>query len=430
MTETTTDELRAARWVAVLFLLVVLTQRFSLPNQPIPLLLPVIGAWTVAAHAKGVVIVDRARLGFWLAAACIGALVMPVQAQLVPGAQISITAWGLLVAVWLPFIVRLVHGSTAAYLAMLRYATWIGVGLAALCLLMMASQFAGLPYQDFFSLVVPGPLQMDGFVITYPITYGSAIYRANGWLGLEPSMVSAQLGLALLSAILVKARSWQIVMILAGLAAAVSGSGIAIAGVGLAVMLVFRSRKLVVRYLPVAAIALVAIVRTPFGQSLIGRSTEFQNQNSSTSLRALQPYQELFPIWRGHLSGVLLGYGPGSSQRVVESFGIVGLLVPSPAKIFFEYGLLAGGVVAAMMLVCYWGGPSRAFAASLFVSLWVLQPGTTTMVIVAPLLIFVTLWSPRVEGPIEGPILQPPEERLQNARSASTATKTTVGSEP
>jgi hypothetical protein len=66
------------------------------------------------------------------------------------------------------------------------------------------------------------------------------------------------------------------------------------------------------------------------------------------------------------------------------------------------------------------------FSVSLLVSLWVLQPGTTTMVIVAPLLIFVTLWSPRVEAPIEGPVLRPPPDVPQ----LNTATKATIGSQP
>ncbi len=425
MRKATPEELRAARWVAGLFLLVVLTQRFALPD-PVPLVLPIVGAWTLAAAARGVVVVDRTRLAFWLVGAGAGALIMPVQAAVVPGAQISIMAWGLLVAVWLPFVARLVHRSTAAYLAMLRYATRIGLGLATLCLFMMASQYAGLPYRDVFADVIPVALQLDGFVITYPVAYGSGIFRANGWLGLEPSMVSAQLGLALLAAILVRARAWQIAVLLGGLASTVSGSGIVIAGIGLLVMLVFRSRALVTRYLPVAVVSVVAILLTPVGQTLLGRSTELQSTNSSASLRATEPYQLLLPLWREHLSGVLLGYGPGSSQRLVEASGVVGLLVPSPAKLFFEYGLIAGSVLAAMMLVCYWGGPSRVFSVSLLVSLWVLQPGTTTMVIVAPLLIFVTLWSPRVEAPIEGPVLRPPPEVPQ----LNTATKATIGSQP
>ena len=98
---------------------------------------------------------------------------------------------------------------------------------------------------------------------------------------------------------------------------------------------------------------------------------------------------------------------------------MLGLLVPSPAKVFFEYGLVAGVVLAAFLLGCYWGGPSRAMGLSLLVSLWLLQPGVTTMVIVAPLLAMVTLWSPRPGLPIEK--LLPEREPLQSGQARRQA---------
>jgi hypothetical protein len=48
-----------------------------------------------------------------------------------------------------------------------------------------------------------------------------------------------------------------------------------------------------------------------------------------------------------------------------------------------------------MIVVCYLGGHSRALGISLLVSLWTLQPGTTTMLVVMPVLFLVTWWSPR-----------------------------------
>jgi hypothetical protein len=59
------------------------------------------------------------------------------------------------------------------------------------------------------------------------------------------------------------------------------------------------------------------------------------------------------------------------------------------------------------MLMCYWGSPSRTFGLALLASLLVLQPGTTTIVIVAPLLVLVTLWSPRTGEPIEKLLPEP-----------------------
>lgn len=418
ITPPTMQERRSARWVAGLFLLIVLLQRFSVPGLPeVALLIPVIILWVVLALIRQVVVLDQSRLTWWLAAAFLTSAAMLIQDRWVPGAEISITAWGLIFAVWLPFTVRLAHRGAAGYLAMLRYVSAIAATLAAGAVVMVGTQLLGVPYRDWFAERVPEFLQLGGFVLSYPIVYGSEIFKANAWIGLEPSMVSVQIGLGLLAAIFVRARIVVVVLLLLGLIATVSGSGIVMVAVGLTVMLFHRCRALLLRYAGLALITVVASTFTPFGQLLLNRSTEFQSSGSSASLRALEPYSVLYPRWIGELSGVIFGYGPGSSQRVVNETNILGLLVPTPAKIFFEYGLIAGLILAAFMLMCYWGSPSRTFGISLLVSLIVLQPGTTTVVIVAPLLVLVTLWSPRTGQPIEN--LLPPVPPAEPAPSTS-----------
>lgn len=395
-------EHRAARWVSVLLVLVVLLQRVATPGVPdLSFLVPVVLLWTGFAAAAGVVRFDRSRLTWWMAAASITAMAMLAQNALVAEAEISITAWGLFMAVWLPFTVRLRTAGTSGYRLFLTSATNVLTSLAVVTVAMVGSQLAGLPYRDWFASLVPQSLQLGGFVITYPISYGSPIYRGNAWIGLEPSMISAQLGLGVLAAILSGARIWKMVVLLVGLIATVSGSGIAIVVVGLVVVLLSSGRRMLARYSLLGLITVAATTLTPFGQLLLDRSTELQSSGSSASLRALEPYAVLWPAWVENFTGVLLGYGPGSSQRLVANTNVLGLLVPSPAKVFFEYGIIPGLVLAAFLAISYIGGPSRAFSLSLFISLWFFQPGTTTMVIVAPVLLFVTLWSPRVGPPLE-----------------------------
>jgi hypothetical protein len=387
-----------ARWVGVLFLLIVLLQRISLPNQPISVLVVVLPLWAVAAVARGVAEIDRTRMVAWLGMSAITAAVMLLQFKIVPDADVSVTAWGLLVAVWLPFTIRLVERGTDVYLAALRYVVRIAGVLAVLAVAMVLIQLLGVAYQDYFRTVVPPSLQLGGFVITYPMTYGSPIYKSNAFLGLEPSTISAQLGLGLLAAPFVRAKAWVVVLLILGLAATVSGSGILLFAVGLAVVLLRPARVLLLRYAPMAALAIVGVALTPFGALIFSRSTEFQSTDSSTSLRAIEPYAFLTPRWIEHTSGVLLGYGPGSAQKAVTNTNVLGLLVPTPVKVFFEYGLIAGVCLAAFLLLCYWGSPGNAFGLSLLLSLWILQPGTTASVVIAPLLVLVSLWSPK-SGP-------------------------------
>ena len=413
-------ELRTARWVGVLFLLVVLLQRFALPGVPnLALLVPAVAVWAALALARRIAVVDRTRLLWWFAAATTTCFVMLIQDFAVAGAEISVTAWGLVMAVWLPFVLRLVENGPAAYLQSLRYVSLIATILAVLTIAMVGTQLMGIAYRDWFAAVVPADLQLGGFVLTYPLTYGSNILKGSAWIGLEPSMVSAQLGIGLLAALFVRARWWTVVVLILGLVATASGSGIVIVIVGVLVMLLHRCRQLLTKYALLGGVTVVLATLTPFGSLLLDRSSEFSSSGSSASLRAFEPYGVLFPRWTEQLSGVLWGYGPGSSQRIVTDTNVLGLLVPSPAKVFFEYGLVAGVVLAAFLLGCYWGGPSRAMGLSLLVSLWLLQPGVTTMVIVAPLLAMVTLWSPRPGLPIEK--LLPEREPLQSGQARRQA---------
>ena len=155
----------------------------------------------------------------------------------------------------------------------------------------------------------------------------------------------------------------------------------------------------------------IALVATPFGQSILSRLTEAGEEQSSTSLRGILPYSYTWPRWVYDPMAVVFGRGPGSSQKVVLDSGIMGLLTPSPVKIFFEYGVIVGLVIAACILFTYVGGPSRSLSVTMLVSLWMLQPGTTTMIAVLPLFITTTWWAPRFE-----PVLESDSETFATAR--------------
>jgi hypothetical protein len=182
-----------------------------------------------------------------------------------------------------------------------------------------------------------------------------------------------------------------------------AGSGFIIVGVAVAVILFSRMRWALVRYAllipPVAAFAI-----TPWAKPIVSRAGEFtggSGSNNSTNLRAIAPYDVLWPRFIDDPLRVILGAGPGSSAEIITNQHIRGLLVPTPLKIFFDYGLIAGLAMAAFLLFMYLGGPSRALAITLAASLWTLQPGTTTMVFVVAVPLVVTWWTPRTQGPLE-----------------------------
>ena len=76
----------------------------------------------------------------------------------------------------------------------------------------------------------------------------------------------------------------------------------------------------------------MAGIVTGIGELIVDRLDEGGSARSSTSLRAMEPYLHLAPQWALDLGKVMVGGGPGASQRVVQDLGITGLLVRPPPK--------------------------------------------------------------------------------------------------
>lgn len=385
---------RTAECVGGLFLCCVLFQRFGVPGG-IPLLLPLVLVWAAAMVRFGLAEIDGTRLALWSATFTATGLAILAQMVWVPSPIISASSWGLVLATWLPFVIRLVDRSIETYHRALTYAVRIGLALAGTCSIMMLIQLLGVPYTDVVRESLPSWLVLRGYATSYPIVYGSTIFKANGWIGLEPAVVSLQIGLALIAAILIRRPVWVVLVLATGLFCTVAGSGMFIVAVAL-VALLFRARRGVLKKSgALLGLGVIAVLPTPFGQTFLERATELNRPTTSTSLRVSDPYRELWPRWILDSITPILGMGPGSSQRVVAGSGMSGLLVPNPAKIFFDYGLLAGLVLAAALLYNHLNSPSQSLSLTLFISLWTVQASTTSMVLASNVLIFATLWAPR-----------------------------------
>jgi hypothetical protein len=391
---------RTARWVGALFLCCVLLQRFAVTTG-VFMLLPVVLIWVAAAVSFGVAEIDSNRLLLGALAVVLTGFAMLAQTAWVPAAYISVNSWALVIATYVPFVVRLVDRSREAYVLALNYVVRIGLGLATLCIVMMASMLVGIPYTDLVAKTFPAALLLHNYSITYPIAWESPIYKANGWIGLEPAVVSLQLAVALIAAVLI-GRKLRVVLVLAlALICTVAGSGILFFVVAIGVLLVTPRRNALRHCGPLLAGVIGVLLATPFGQLFLGRVAEFDRPTASTSLRFGTAYEELWGPWTADAVTPLLGLGPGSAQRIVEGAGIIGLLTPTPAKILVEYGLIAGLALAVFLISCYWGGHSRTLAIALFVSLWTVQASFLSIVLVSSVLVLVTLWSPRQGRPLE-----------------------------
>lgn len=393
---------RTVRWITVLFVIEVLFQRFAVPGQQeVALLLPLLIVWAGLAWRAHVLEIDPRRLLLWLVAVAASGLALLLQTMVLDGPVISVNSWLLFMAVWLAAVTRFVDRRLSTYVLALRRIAAVCTGLAVACIVMMGIQLAGVRYEDYLANLVPRNLLLQYFITTYPVQFGSPIYRANAWIGLEPSVVSFLLGFGVLAALLSRAKRWMTLVMILGLVSAFAGSGFLLIAVGVLVMLAYPIRRPLRPYLLPAAVLGVVAVLTPFTQPLIFRATEATDSASSTSLRAIQGYIELWPRWSGDTVSALLGHGSGAAQRYAENLLVSDLLVPTPARIIYDYGLLAGAVLIAFLVFCYLDSPSIALATASFISLWVIQSGTSQAVFAIPVLLLVTLWAPRPGARLE-----------------------------
>src|SRR6185295_14487726 len=133
-----------ARWVAGLFLICVLFQRFAGPGGM--LLLPLVLLWTVAALRFKIVEIDRNRFVFYCVTLVLTGLLMPVQMIFVPAPIISVGSWALVMATWLPFVTRLIDRDIETYRLALGKVVQIGYVLAVNAIFMMVIQLLGVRY--------------------------------------------------------------------------------------------------------------------------------------------------------------------------------------------------------------------------------------------------------------------------------------------
>jgi hypothetical protein len=381
-----------AVWIAVLFALTFIFQRISLPGISIPVTVPIAGGWLVLALLRGLVTIDPRRFLIWCLAAAVSGAMALLQLIWVASPFVSFNSWALWMVIWLPLVVRLRDRSRVQYLRTLRAVAHVGLGLATLSVAFIISQLIGVRYYDWVADVVPNNLLVHDYVITYPISYGSQIYKSNGWVALEPSFLSFLIGICLVSALVTRMSVVKVLILLAGLLATVAGSGMAVLVVYVVCLVLVGRIGNLRRYALPALLLIGGFTSTIFGQAVSQRVLEFGDARSSTSLRAIEPYVQLWPYWISDPVSVVIGQGAGSSAAVVRGLGITGLLVPSTAKVLFDYGLVGGTGLILLMVVTYVRSPEPLFAVSLAASMFVLQTASQPLVICSIMLF--AFWSP------------------------------------
>lgn len=379
---------RTSAYVVVWILVLVLTQRFAIPlgggGQQVPTAIPVMLLVTCYGLARGHVTPDRRRaalLGVSLAFLAGLTLVAGVR-----GLEPSLLSFGLFLTIYPVALMDLVDPRAARrgldfFVDLMLLAAVVGLVLFGL-------QYAGLSYADYLGRVVPPDFLLTGFNTADPIQYGSSLYRSNGVVFLEPSFFSLFLGLAVVISLVNRRRLLLLPLLLGGIAVTTAGNGVVLILVSVGWLAVVGPRRRLLALVPSVAIAIAVASLTPISGLFVRRSSEIGADNSSASLRLVQPYTELFPAYVDSPVTALLGLGAGSAQRLIEAqVGSLAVIVPAVPKLLVEYGWL-GAVPALVFLVHLalgrvWQAP---WAPALLVVFLILNAG-----LLQPTLVFVVV---------------------------------------
>ncbi len=239
-----------------------------------------------------------------------------------------------------------------------RVAFWTSV-MAVLAAVQFFGQYA-IKSELWFSWrsVIP-----EMFLIEYntlnEVSYGSAIYKGNGFFLLEPSVLSGIIARVFLLTVLVLQDVRFAFPLSVGLLFALSGTGVVFTLIFTVPILLLRlARKFSAGATSAfVAVAFVAVATLWFGTFIgdyaSGRLGEFTDPRSSGYARFTGTLNIFEQYLTNDLKNFLIGYGPGTFKQVTQAISVSEEVFGSGwIKLFIEYGLLGLSAFTVFFLYC------------------------------------------------------------------------------
>jgi hypothetical protein len=366
--------------VSGLVVSLVLLQRIGVPagEEPVSVAIVLAYAFVGVSWSARLLTVSRLRAGLFTIAVSAVLLTTAAVSWRGWGADFSMSSLWLLVVVYVPWVMRVRDPHGAAVVARAGHTfIWTMVVVAALGVAQLTSQFIGLwTWTDYLGEFVPGEYLVPGYNFANELTYGNPVRKATGFVLAEPSFLSQFCALAILVGIMLRVRTWKLLVLAAGLGSAVSGTGLVLLAAGGVLLLLRAPRRLRIGYVLAAALVPVVVLRSPLSVFFTAREDELTNENSSGYSRFVAPFDE---VWNGFLEEpirFLVGNGPGSVTRVLLSLDNGGVDVNYSVlpKLAFEYGIVAGGLFALFLVLALVDrAPWRVVPAALVVMVFLLS---------------------------------------------------------
>ena len=409
---------RLLRLLTFLLVVDIFFQRFALPvaGSQLQLVLPVTFAVIAIAVTKGDLRTNIGRTRAYLVAMAVCCLAALVAFLRHIDNNTSLTSLLLLIATYLPFCFGLAPADSRALLPRLldRFVNLTTI-LAGLALLQFAIQLVGWRYEDILGNIIPSGYLMEGFNTSYPVQYGSDLYKSNAFICLEPSFCSQFLAFGLVVCILRSGRWWRYPVYILALLTTVSGTGLLLLAAAMVLLAVHKGLRFALTALIGVSLVLLVLSFTPAADIFAARATETSSSNSSGNLRFVAPYERTWAALDKDPMTVLFGTGPGWADRDASRyFQTTGLplnyaLVP---KLVLEYGVLGTLAFGAFIVTMFVrGSPSFVLSGTTLV-FYSLLSGGLLMPVVSTVGMLLVAWF----------TITPEDERWDRSRTTAAPT--------
>jgi hypothetical protein len=366
----TGSERRVLKMLTILMFCDLFLMRIALPISAsgVSIQLPIVLAVSYLLVTQGDLVVHIGRTRAYLVAMTVCALCGLV-AFLRAQENTALTSLLLLLVTYVPFCLGLRPGVAARVLPRLldRFMVMTTV-IAGLAIAQFMLQVVGLKYTDVIGDIVPKPFLMKGFNTSYPVQYGSSLYKSNGFVCLEASFCSQFLALGIIVTALRRGRIWRHVVLILALVSTVSGTGLLLLGAGVILLAIHRGPRFAASVALLIFVGLGVVSLTPASKIFAKRATEVSSNTSSGSLRFVQPYQRMWDDGLGDrdVGRALFGLGPGWADRDASAFlekTRLPLNYATTPKIVLEYGVVGAGAFIYFVWVSFVRG-TRSFVLS------------------------------------------------------------------
>jgi hypothetical protein len=251
----------------------------------------------------------------------------------------SLSSLLLLLIVQFPFVLRFRLG-VFPYDRVVKLLADVAFLFAVFSITQMLIQFTlGKEIAYAIDYNIPEAISIIGFDFLVPLYWSSPVYKSNGFLLAEPSLLSQLIAIGIAAELLTQARLHRLVFLGGGLLCSYSGTGMMMLALFLPVY-ILRYRRFDLVLLGLCLLPLLLMLQDILQLDAITRRiNEFSSTESSGFARFLSSFYTLSEFVFADIATTLFGKGPGTVQEfwpylTYEAFD------PTWGKLIYEYGLV------------------------------------------------------------------------------------------